>query len=365
MSLTSLYGRSPFDFEILTWQGSNAPAFASTGIIDASTEKLACVGYVWHPSRPSGTFNIRKVHFRTGAVSVNASSVLRVSLQDVSLTAGPPYQPDGSQDQTADIAGNALAANTWTTTGNLSADRAVSQGSRIAIVWEYQTFTAADSIVVSTIGAINAPDAVKMGGSMLLNTGSWAGVANSLGNVVLECDDGTYAFLMEHMAYSALGSASVASNGAIRAAGNYFTVPVEFQIDGLSLKCLLPNGCDGDLILYDGDGTTVLVSVPVDNDAVFSAGAQIARVTFAPITLRPGVGYRWAFVAGTTTAATVYHGDVSQAGMLDNTPGGRQAHWTQRDSSGVWTETTTRKAHWGFGVAAIGAGGARRVHFGM
>src|SRR5207253_746752 len=104
-----------------------APAYGTDALIDAAGEKVAFIGNLWHPTVKTGTINIRKVHFRCGAVTLNAASELRVSLQTVSSTVGPPYQPDGVQDEFYDFktATTAITANAWNSTGNLSADRVV------------------------------------------------------------------------------------------------------------------------------------------------------------------------------------------------------------------------------------------------
>lgn len=344
-----------------------APLYAAAAIMDASTEKVAICGCVWHPTVKTGTINIRKIHFRCGAVTFNVLSAFQVSLQNISLTAGPPYQPDGVADQTVAIAGGGLTANGWNTTGALSADRAVDlaadslgdANSRwLAVVFEETTFTALDSIIISAIsGSVSGRR--NIGGSALLNTGTWAGLANG-GVIVLECDDGTFAFLRGCTPFSALSSASVSSTAAIRRAGWKFKYPTQRKISAASLLVNVPNGSDGRLVLYDSDGTSELISVDVDNDSVYSASdGTLSEVDFAPITLAADTYYRWVFVGGTATAATVNYGDVNAAGHMDGLVGGQNHHWTQADSAGTWTDTPTRRPHGGFGVSAVhdGAGG--------
>jgi hypothetical protein len=372
MSLTNL--NLPFMWDVSLRNDGSPPGFDTSLLLDASTEKAAFVGQVWHPSTKTGTINIRKVHFRLGAVTFNAASVFRVSLQNVSATAGPPYQPDGSQDQTADM--TSLSANAMNATGNLSADRAVDlsadslgdANSRwLAVVFEYQTFTAADSVVVNSWNPGIRADA-NLGGHSLLNTGSWAMPALSIiGNVVLECDDGTFAFLDNTGCFSAASSASVSSTAAIRRAGVKFQVPVETKIEGFGLMGLFPNGSDGRLVLYDSDGSTELASVDVDNDAVsIAAQARAVRAMFAPVTLSAATNYRIAYVGGTATASTIYNVDVGAAGHMDGLMLGQNAHWTQHDGAS-WTDTTTRRPVFGLKLSAVhdgtggGGGGGQRV----
>lgn len=349
--------------------GTTAPAFATSAIMDASAEKISFLGCIWHPTTKTGTINIRKVHFRCGALTFNILSTIRVSLQNVSLTAGSPYQPDGTQDQTYDFAlGVGLTANAWNSTGNLSADRAVdlsgmsvgSTNSRfVAVVFEYATFTAADSFIASTMSMGNPMD-VLMGGHTLINTASWALLNASVPVVAFECDDGSFAFMEGAYPIATLSSASVSSTGAIRAAGLKFKFPIELTTDAFSFGVAIPNGCDGDLVLYDTDGTTALVTINVDNDAVSAQSSmRLAVARYLPKTHTANSYYRLVFVGGTVTVATVNYLEVNAAGLMDGLVGGQNWHWTQRDSGGTWADTTTRRPFAGLKLSAVhdGAGG--------
>ncbi len=378
-ALTLFKGDSPWLYDLVI-QMPQTVAFQSTALIDASAEKISFLGNIWHPTVKTGTINIRKVHFRCGALTFNVLSTIRVSLQNVSATAGPPYQPDGSQDQTYDYAlGVGLTANAWNTTGNLSADRAVDLSSVgfadtnsrwVAVVFEYQTFTAADSFIVSTVNMQASLLNTYLGGQALLNTASWALLSSAAPVVAFECDDGTFAFMDNALPFSAISSASVASNGAIRAAGLKFRFPMDISTEALALGMLMPNGCDGSLVLYDTDGTTALVTVNIDNDAVAAATLmRHAMARYRPITHTANSYYRMVFVASTTTAATIYYAEVNAAALMDGLTMGQDAHWTQRDSAGTWTDTTTRRPHFGLKLSSAhdgtGGGGGMLVHPGM
>ena len=336
-------------------QSSGNPSFGTSAVMDASAEKVAIVGCVYHPTIKTGTINIRKVHFRVGALTFNVASTIRCSLQNVSATAGPPYQPDGVQDQTYDFASGAgLTANAWNSTGNLSADRAVDlaavnlgdANSRwLAIVFEYAAFTAADSFVLSCLATSsgNAAPEQLIGGSTLLNVASWAVVNSQCSIVALECDDGSFAFLDGARPVSAISTASVGNAAAIRAAGLKFKFPMEVKIDGIGLALTVQNGADGTLVLYDSDGTTVLASVAVDNDATFSTATRIAMARIPQVTLAANTFYRLAFVATVATTTVLPYANANSAALMDGFVGGQNFHWTQRDSGGVWTDTTTQR----------------------
>lgn len=377
-ALTNEIGQIPMAYDPVRVV-NGTPAFGTGMLIDASTEAAAFCGQVWHPTVKTGTIAIRKVHFNCGAIaSFNAASEFRVSLQNVSATAGPPFQPDGGVDEFYNYgAGVSPTASGWNTTGNLSADRTVDlsadsisdANSRwLAVVFDYAAFTAATSVIIrgnDWIGGAAGGADDLLGGIGVLFTGSWALPGSlSLNSVIaLECSDGTFAFLRRGLPFSAFGSASVASNGAIRRAGVKFKVPTQRQIDSLGLRAMIPNGCDGTWVLYDSDGTTPLRSVDVDNDPVKTQGASLnAEVGFEPVTLAADTYYRFVFVAGTTTAATIYYGDVNAVGIMDGFILGQSAHWTQHDGTN-WSDTTTRRPHFGIGFSAFhdGAGGANRA----
>lgn len=353
-ALTNFNGDGPWVYDLVI-QSNQSVSYSNALLMDATAEKLGFVGCIWHPTIKTGTINIRKVHFRVGTpITFSALSTVRVSLQNISTTAGPPYQPDGSRDQTYDFVGSGLTANTWTATGNLSADRAVDlsavspgdANSRwLAVVFEFATFTALDSVIVSTLNMQATPLHSHLGGQPILNTGSWA-LVNAANCVAFECDDGSYAYMEGAIPFSALSSASVASNGAIRAAGLKFRFPMGIKLEAMALGIVTPNGCDGSLVLYDTDGTTALVTVNIDNDAVASASLmRHALARFQPTTHNANDYYRMVFVASTTTAATVYYGTVNAVGIMDAFAGGQDFHWTQRDSSNVWTDTTTQRPY--------------------
>lgn len=357
-----------------------APAHATGLQVDVSNEKFGVVGEVWHPTIKTGTINIRKVHYKTGAIaSFNGASVWRVTVADVSGTAGPPYQPGGGTAQTYSLgAGVSPTASDWNVTGNLSADRAVDlsavnwddANSRwISLAFDFATFNASDSVIMQVINTAAIPPFTGLSGAPLnFNGTSWAAINNG-SCVALECDDGSFAFLKNSMPFKSFNNASVSSNGAIQRAGLKFTVSVPCKLETIGFNLLMANGSDGRLVLYDTDGTTELASVKVDNDAVLSQGTgRWHTACIVPVSLTAGVAYRLAYVASNTTASTIYYGDVHLAGLMDGLQGGQAFHWTQHNGTS-WADTTTRRPHFYLGFAFFdngvggGGGGNLRTNF--
>jgi hypothetical protein len=350
-------------------------------LMDASGEEVAFVGFVWHPTVKSGTINIRKVHFRCGAVTLNVLSTFTVSLQGVSATAGPPYQPDGTTrgSGAGGFSNMTLTANAWNTSGAFAADVPVdlsvygagTANSRLLAVVFTNTFTALDSIIISSITtAGNTNPFTEIGGSGLLNTGAWAKLDLTSPVLVLECDDGTFAFMENGFPFSALSNATTATGGTFRAIGAKFSVPTERKLSTIGMLLAIQNGCDGNINLYQSGNDTALVSVPIDNDAVLipsTSNPRWAIANITPITLAANTYYRLVFVPSTATAATVFYGDVNAAGHMDGCVLGQNAHYTTASDTPptAWTDTTTRRAFFALGFSAFhdGAGGGGGMLF--
>lgn len=363
-TLTNEIGLTPISFDY-GYNGANEPAFSTTLLMDASLESVAFVGFVWHPTVKTGTINIRKVHFRAGAVT--AAVGFRVSLQDVSATAGPPFQPDGVVDQFATMT---PTANAWNTTGALSADRAVdlsvygagTANSRLlAVVFDYGTFTAGDSVVISSIATGITNQFSQIGSISMLNTAAWALNTTVAPILVLECDDGTFAFMSGAVPYSAISTATTANNAALRAIGVKFKVPTQRKVDFIGLGIRVPNVADGSLILYDSDGITALATIPIDNDAVRGASNQAYACGFIqPVTLLANTFYRLAIVPTTTTAITVPFVSVNAAAHMDGLILGQNAVYTTASDTPptTWTDTTTQRPFFALGFSAFHDGGS-------
>lgn len=326
-------------------------------VIDATGEMVAMMGRFWHPSRAAK--DIRKVGFRWGTVVKAGGSGLTLSLQDVSLTAGPPTQPDGTQDQTVAIAAADVTTVSWHLTGALSADRTTTPGDLLAVVWEFDGGgrLGADSFAVAAFNA-EAQSVSRHQRIAMKTGGTWAIAAEQI-PVLFECSDGTY---------GCLGSVNWAMKDITTVAVNTGTTPDEYaqrfvpgvpmKVDGAWVECHVAAGADYDMILYDGTSAMTGGSVSFDNDAwdadtVYRRGfvdfSQEVELTAAGV-------YYLAIKPTTATSVTIPVMDVDNNAHLAVHPLGIQGYAAHRTDAGAWTTVTTRRLFAGLRISSLSDG---------
>ena len=344
---------------------SRSPTFSSSAI-DLTGEKVAWVGRVFNKDR--ATKSIRKVHFLFGTVTKAGGSAMTVSLQDVSLSAGPPYRPDEVQDQTVAIA-NADAgfvSNVWYSTGNLSADRSVAHGELLSVVLEYDGSGRLGADVVN-VQNLNDPDSLEFGTSgVVLKTGGTWGLVTVTPNILLEFSDGTFGTLDYAFPCSAVSNLSYKQDtGTADEYANELVYPFQCKTDGCWFNGFgSATTADYDVVLYDG--TTAMTGGTVTCDAHASRSNAGTGWTFIPwsqeILLVANTTYRLAFKPTQTAAnITIQYFDVAAANHLQAHDLGPSCALTSRLDLGSWAApTTTRRLFAGLSISAVddGAGGA-------
>lgn len=321
-----------------------ASAFTFTSaLMDAATEKVAFIGTVF--TKDHAAKNISKVGFRPGTVTINASSTIKTSIQSVSTSAGPPAQPTGTilgatSNGFVTEAAATFSSNTWHQTGALGEVVAVNPGDLIAVVIEYDTFTAADAFNVTNV---TAPQNSHLSQTVLF-TASWA-VQTVLANVVLEFDDGTFGTLDGAFPCSAINGISYASNtGGADEYALEFSFPFPVKVDGgMAMLSNSATGANFDFVLYDG--TTALETISVDGNQTASTGG--VRGTYFSFTqqrsLDANTTYRLAVKPTTTSTISLSSFDVSAAGHFQAHPMG--AGWVlgSRLDAGAWAAANTTR----------------------
>lgn len=336
------------------------PGFTSL-LLDASADRVVFAGRFRHKDRATKT--VDGIGFLLGAISKANGSTLQCSLQDVSLTAGPPLREDGTPDQTLTIA-NAdagFATNLWYEGAfDGGATRSLTPGDLVAVVLQFASFVAGDTVNIRGVSGSGAGVMSAQGATVTNLTGTYA-AQTVLPNVAFRCTDGSYGTLEGGFVCSAITGQAVASNTA--GADEYalaFQYPMPVKLDGLwTIMGLTTAGDNTELLLYSG--TTALVTVNIDHNAVVSA-TRVYEAPCAEQTLSANTLYRVAIRPLNTNAITLYFFDVAFVNHLQCHPGGVNAHlWTRVDQGAWGGEVTTRRLLAGVRLSAFddGAGGGQ------
>ena len=342
-----------------------APTFNISSLltIDASAEKAAFMFQV----PKTGTLD--KIEFRTGAVTFGGGSVLRASFQDIDLATG---FPDGTQDQFRDVTG--VAANTWTVPGLMTSDgtdtgtkRSVTVGGLLAVVIEYATFTAGDTVtwaqhqVQSTTGILPAFP------TPALFTAAWAMNTAGYPSMALKYNDGSYAYIVDPLSpILTFNTRTFNSTSTPDERGMIFQFAGPVAVGGAWFRADLDAAAD--LVLYDSDGSTALQTVSLDSDLRSGTAGLNQFVRFADTNLTASTNYRLILKPTSASSVSLYDYDVSAAAHLDVCAGGQNFHSTTRTDAGAWTQTTTNRPWMGLLVTKIdngAGGGGLLVHPGM
>jgi hypothetical protein len=337
-----------------TAPNSGSPAQETSILLDAAAEKCAFI-FRWPKS---GTPH--KVRFRTATVTTG--DTLKVSFQDVDTTTG---DPDGTPDQYRTIVIDGANDNTAHVTGILTSDgtdtgtaRTVTMGERGCVVIEFDSFVAG-SLNIATRNSISP---LGNGAESYTDhfTAAWAKNVSAVPKLAIEYSDGSYEPIpfvcpaVSGIAAEAFNSGTLAGSGGDER-GLYFQAPFACKVMGA--YAFLDLDGDGDLVLYDSDGSTELASVSLDSNVRVSANPGVFHSYFdSEITLTKDTNYRLSFMPTTVTNASLMVGSYPTAAVLDALPGGQECHYTARTDAGSWSETTTKRPLMGVIVSALDDG---------
>jgi len=334
------------------YPGANISLTAS--IIDASSEKVAFCGQVWTPSGASKS--IRTTGFLFGSIIVKAGgSALTLSLQDASTTTGPPMQPDGTQDQTVAVPNASISASTFLMSGNLSADRAVSFGSPLCVVIEFDGSgrLGSDSIQIATANKYGQQSQANVA----LYTAAWATESNRVPILVFGFSDGTYGTLEGASIFSAYNT-SAAYNSA-SASDEYalkFVPETNGIIDGITVSLTAAASADFDVVLYNG--TAVLATTSIDSNWWTPTANGIGFISLPPTAVSASDTYYISIKPTTTNNVTLTGYTVASNSYLGATPQGSSWVRSSRVDGGAWNDSTTIIPAINFRMTATTSGGS-------
>ena len=336
-------------------------AFTSSTALTASTHKHAVSGIV----PKSGT--ISGIGFRFGAITKGATTALTMSLQDTTLTSGPPAQPDGTQDETASIGNADIVANTWKTI-TLGTNRTVTAGNLLSVVWEFATFEAGDSITFSHHTIASGGGTMPQEQSPAHYNGtSWALIGN-LANILLVYDDGTFSTFMGCQPAETFTSRSFNNTSTPDERGNLWIPHCDMKLRGLA--CFYTPNTNADLVLYDSGGTA-LGTATIDSNTVRSAAQRTCQALFSSdVSVSGGSTYYVAIKPTTGSSITLITIGYNAAGHLQGSMMGDSFYSATRKSAGAWTTVTNEQHPLGVIVSEIGStggggGGGVIIHPGM
>jgi len=248
MSLSRIdgpFGAMPAWYENLT-SGMSTPNL----LIDANGEKASQHGYVYAPQLLDGSKRyIRAVEFYWAAVTKGATTAVKLTLQGLSTTT--PY-PDGVEGSVATIANAALSTG-WKTSPDFDVAREVGLYDPLAVVWEFSTFEAGDSL---RLGVSN--EATGSAFTALYTGAAW-GVITCRPNVLLIFTDGSYGIIHGGTAFTTMVAPADFNSGSTpNDRGLRFRVRGEAECLGLRVNVRqFVAGCNFDVLLTDAAGTTL------------------------------------------------------------------------------------------------------------
>ena len=338
---------------------AKSPSFTSC-LLDQAADQWVYTGQFWTPSRANK--NISTVGFLSGAVTVNAGSVLTVSLQNRSAT-GAPTRPDGSVDQSYTLTGAAIAANTWLS-GTLDTVRAVTPGEVLCVVFQITTFNASDQVNLRNFAHADG-NRWNLLQTLFSNNGAAFAGQNVFPNVIFGCDDGSFATLKNTYTASAVGavsaysSASTPDEQALR-----WVAPFTCKIDGGWLELQMSASATGtaDILLLDASNSVLATYSMTDDDVVDLGVNRVFPFDFgAEVEITAGATYRLALKPTNSTFA-FYYTDVASAAHWQAHTGGEDLYLDTRTDAGAWSSTTTRRGRGGLHISQLhdgsGGGGA-------
>jgi hypothetical protein len=337
---------------------------ASTFTLDASGEMA---GFILTMPK---TGTIHKVGFRTGAVVQDQT--IRVSFQTVAPTTGVP---DETIDQFRNISILGTNDNVAKETGILSSDgtdggtkRSVTIGEAVAIVFDHNPFNAGDIFRVASMDVPTPTNWDHLNYGALKTGGTWAKQTRTAALAIIY-DDGACYWLPASIPVIASTGMNFNSGSSPPKRGLKFRKAVPFKSTGCVINMASAAGLAPNVVLYDTDGQTPLVTVALDTDLQRLAATDswwIAR--WEPQTHLANTYYWTMLEPQSATNVTLYYMDVASAAYLDQMDGGQSFHYGER-SGGAPTDTTTRRPNISVMISALddgaGAGGGMLVHPGM
>ena len=340
--------------------GVTGAAALNAATIDADGEKVAFL--LRCPK--DGTLN--RVGFLVTTVTQAPTNGLTVSFQDLDASG----DPDGTQDELRNVPVADISANTWVETGLLTDDgtdtgvkRTVSQGDTLAVVIEFASFAASDSIAIGRTST-----SIFIGNNIFFPvsshfTSSWSKSTGSIGPLIvaLQYSDSVWEpITFTHPASAAL-TTQFSSASTPDVYGNKFVAPGPLTVNGFVADIFVQSNASAmKFYLYDDADTALATATVADPDIFLATNARGA--VYVPfdavadeVTLTNGSTYRVVLEA-TSTGGLIVQGYSFPSGYGSAMPSGANCVGTTRKDSGSWTDTATNQYAIGLQISGIDDG---------
>lgn len=365
------------------WFGAFLPTNIQP-IIDAAGEAVQMIGTVCLEGG-SGSKTISSAGGKIGWLAENtvfsdAGTTIRVGIQDVDLTAGPPARGDGTFDVYDDLVGgtDTITSLAWKTCTMSTGSKTLSHGDLICVAVEVQsrggvsdtTRVQCASLAGLSVTSINA----HMPQVVTVAAGPTYSRQNAVPNCLLEFDDGTRGWIDGGwVSNTAPGTTSMYTARSFDSGTNpdeyalIFSFPAPVTIDAIS-AIVNPEGAANsafELIVYADPtvGTpTALATISVDPNTA-SQNASNRRWVFTlptPLNLAANTLYALAVRPTTTNDVSVFEYTVDAFNTWKAHQLGTSCYYgTRQNQSGVFIPTLTARFFAAVRVSKIsdGAGG--------
>lgn len=342
-SLVSSTGAPFFYPSWMTMTATQTGAVAISTLNGASIKASQC-GFVNNIDAAAHT--LQNIHFRFGNITKSGGTTLRVGIQGVSTTDGPPIQPNGtfasSGNAFANIANASIpAANLWLRSGTVGGSLSISNGDKACMVVEVDAYAGSDSISIS--GASMRFSAT--GESADYNGSVWASSGARSMFHLLEYTDGTFGVIGPALPFEIFGSVVTYNSGSTPDEyANQITPATSMRVRGICAENPYSTSTgDVDFVLYNG--TTVLATASLDAQQLWLTGTNTntCGVFATPITLTSGNTYYAAIKPTTTNNIRVVFTEADTASYWVVTGGGTDMAYATRTDAGSWTTNTARR----------------------
>jgi hypothetical protein len=297
------------------------PSGGTAATLNTLNYRCAFVGKVFLPGR-TGTKTISsaggKIYFQPGTTTfADAGTTIRVGIQDLDDTAGPPATPDGTFDVYDDLVGgtDTITSATNKTVTMSSGTKDLTHGQKIAVVFDMTAKAGSDSVIIQ--GATTIAAAGIFPGVSSYNASAWS-AGSLVPNVVLEFDDGTFGTIDGSFVFTNSNGSAVAFNSGSNPSerGNIFQVPFDCKIDGYWFAANLANSSAAfQVLLYsDPTGTPAVVTdstITFDPNNARAASVNGVFIETLPTEITLTAATDYAVLIKPTSANNVTVGSVS------------------------------------------------------